>query len=240
MSNRRLRKKNKNLEKELKQKDEKIEQQEKEIRELKKKNEQSINQSIVTKMIQAGYEKEEGKGSHLSHINSEYKKRKKRKEKKKEINSNLKKAFKRHTNKKNNNFEFGLKKTKPHHKNDDFLAYNNRYVQFLLNKKIEEIEAIQKNKNEGDKLILRMQKREEEDKRKSKLIYQQLYNVYEKINGKNYVGRINDIARIIGGDSQYQPWATGGARYKATKGNIIDSPNATQDGLLKKMANLIK
>ena len=216
MSNRRLRKKNRNLEEESKKKDEKMKQQERIIRELQKKLENSIDQSLVTKMIRAGYEKEEGAGSLLEQIENEYNHRKEKKKNKEKI-AKILNDTKDHVGRSN------LKKSKPVFKNDDFLAYNNSYVQFLLNKKIEEIEAIQK--------------REEEKKREIKLIYQRLYDVYEKINGKNYVGRINDIARIIGGD--WSQWMCN-TRFKETKGNIIDSPNAKQGGLLKNMANLIK
>ena len=119
-----------------------------------------------------------------------------------------------------------MKKSKPVFKNDDFLAYMNPYVQYKLKKKDDE--------------ILFLREREQSFVRKNRLIYQELYNVYDKkINGRNYVGRMNDIASIIGGDRQYY-CTNGGERYRGTKGNIIDSPNAKQGGLLKKVGDLIK
>ena len=186
---------------------------------LEKKVESSIDQSIVTQMIQAGYEKEEGEGSFLSQIENEYNHRKEKKENKAK-EAKILNDTKDHGGKRN------LKKSKPVFKNDDFLAYMNPYVQYKLKKKDDE--------------ILFLREREQSFVRKNRLIYQELYNVYDKkINGRNYVGRMNDIASIIGGDRQYY-WTKGGERYRGTKGNIIDSQNAEQAGLLKMVGDLIK
>ena len=76
MSNRRLREK-------LKESRRENEELQRENEELKQKQKNSIDQSRVTKMIQAGYEKEEGKGSLLEQIVDEHNRRKEKKKRKK-------------------------------------------------------------------------------------------------------------------------------------------------------------
>jgi hypothetical protein len=219
MSNRRLRERIREMQKQL----EDIEQDKAEMQKhneiLKAKLESSIDQRIVTKIVKAGYEEKEGAGSYLEQIQEEYTHRKEKKENKANVAKNL-------NDTKDHGGKSKLKKSKPVFKNDDFLAYMNRYVQYKLKKKDDE--------------ILFLREREQAFGIKTKLIYQELYNVYdEKINGRNYVGRMNDIASIIGGDRQYY-WTKGGERYRGTEGNIIDSPNAKQVGLLKMVGDLIK